>query len=739
MSATHDLFLSYRWADKAAVEPLLAALNARGVRVWQDAREVEDLASIQKAVGTGLSQSRALLAWYSSRYNDSRACQWELTSAYTAAQAEGDPRRRILVVNPEAGNAHIHLPELFDQLHLSGCNLPDDAVAVSALADQIQAALVLVPATALGALMSLTPPVWLPAMGMGSSRFVGRLHEMWRLHGALQADRSAMLTGTGGKPGLALVLGAGGIGKSLMAEEYALRFGAAYSGGVFWLRAFGHPDGGHETDAAQRHTLRDAQILEFAARLGIDATNLNAAQVQGALTRYFADQAKPFLWVVDDLPPDPGSDGLKGWQAPHPMGSTLYTTRTRRFSHVPAIELPQLNADDARRLLTRQKPLSLADANTADAICALLGHHALAVDVTAALVDRRGLSAVLQALEHPDRDALELAAQLDEALPNGHQRHITSTFLASIRQLDDKAREMLDYAAVLAAAPIPTQLLANALAAEGQVSPEDARDQVDLAVFQLLSIGLAENAGGGEINVHTLVSRTVRFAKPSSQSWDSLRARMVGVLSNEMAQVVDIRRHAELAPWVAHARDLAKSPPDPATAALLGWVARYDLERGSYMLAKLGFERQLEASKRLLGDKHPDTLSSMGNLSSTLWKQGDLPGARRLEEAVLEARRRLLGNEHPDTLSSMSNLASTLWKQGDLSGARRLEEAALEARKRLLGDEHPDTLTSMNNLAGTLMGQGDGPSARRLQEAALEARKRLLGDDHPDTLASMSN
>jgi len=530
MSATHDLFLSYRWSDKPAVEPLLAALQARGVRVWQDAREVEDLASIQQAVATGLSHSRALLAWYSGRYNDSRACQWELTSAYTAAQAEGDPRRRILVVNPEAGNVHVHLPELFDQLQLSGMGVPDDAAAVQTLADRIQAALGQVPTTALGALRSLTPPLWLLTMGTGSNRFVGRLREMWRLHGALQAGLSAMLTGTGGKPGLAMVLGAGGIGKSLMAEEYALRFGAAYPGGVFWLRAFGHPDGGQELDTIQRRTLRDAQVLEFSARLGIDTTKLEPPQVLGALARHFAAQAQPFLWVVDDLPPDPGAEGLGAWQAPHPLGCTLYTTRTRRFAHVSAIELPQLDADDARRLLTRRRALSAAGTTTADAICDLLGHHALAVDVTAALVDRRGLDPVLQALQQPARDALELAAQLDEALPNGHQRHIAATFLASIEQLDDTARELLRYAAVLAAAPMPAQLLVNALVATGQASPQqaidpaDARDQVDLATSQLLSNGLADDAGGEAITVHTLVSRTVRFAEPSPQTWSTLRA-----------------------------------------------------------------------------------------------------------------------------------------------------------------------------------------------------------------------
>ena len=36
--------------------------------------------------------------------------------------------------------------------------------------------------------------------------------------------------------------GLGGVGKSLLAEEYALHFGAAYPGGVFWLRAYGNDD-----------------------------------------------------------------------------------------------------------------------------------------------------------------------------------------------------------------------------------------------------------------------------------------------------------------------------------------------------------------------------------------------------------------------------------------------------------------------------------------------------------------
>ena len=45
--------------------------------------------------------------------------------------------------------------------------------------------------------------------------------------------------------------------------------------------------------------------------------------------------------------------------------------------------------------------------------------------------------------------------------------------------------------------------------------------------------------------------------------------------------------------------------------------------------------------------------------------QGDLNGARELYEKVLEISRRILGEEHPDTLTSMNNLAA-------LSGLRAI-------------------------------------------------------------------
>src|SRR5271157_1890527 len=114
MPAAYDVFLSHAWADGERPQHLADALTKAGLRVWFDAAEINDFASITRAVTEGLANSKALLAYYSKTYPLRRACQWELTAAYLAAQTDGDPRRRVLVINPESGADHIHPIQLRD-------------------------------------------------------------------------------------------------------------------------------------------------------------------------------------------------------------------------------------------------------------------------------------------------------------------------------------------------------------------------------------------------------------------------------------------------------------------------------------------------------------------------------------------------------------------------------------------------------------------------------------------------
>jgi TIR domain len=238
MDAGYDVFVSHTWAatDLAVARPLAQALSEQGLRVFLDEQELHDFARITTTITHSLAASKLLLAVYSANYPSSRACQWELTAAYLAAQHAGDPSERIVVVNPEPGFEHLHPGELRDAL-ATRPPAPDDPAGWAALAGTVAERAKQLPGP-LGAVAPLAPPRWLPTQGLGSARFVGRLPELWRLHAALHPETTLMTVPRSG-PAVALVRGLGGIGKTLLAEEYALRFGAAYPGGVFWLRAYG--------------------------------------------------------------------------------------------------------------------------------------------------------------------------------------------------------------------------------------------------------------------------------------------------------------------------------------------------------------------------------------------------------------------------------------------------------------------------------------------------------------------
>ena len=74
----------------------------------------------------------------------------------------------------------------------------------------------------------------------------------------------------------------------------------------------------------------------------------------------------------------------------------------------------------------------------------------------------------------------------------------------------------------------------------------------------------------------------------------------------------------------------------------------------------------------------------------------------------METRKRVLGQEHPSTLTSMANLAPTYWNQRRWKEAEELDVQVVETFKRVLRREHPSTLTSMANLASTFVTRGDG-------------------------------
>ena len=113
--------------------------------------------------------------------------------------------------------------------------------------------------------------------------------------------------------------------------------------------------------------------------------------------------------------------------------------------------------------------------------------------------------------------------------------------------------------------------------------------------------------------------------------------------------------------------------------------------------------------------------------------QGDYERAEKINRESLEGRVQVLGNKHEDTLSSLGELATVLWYQGKYKIAESMNRRALSGSKKVLGVDHPDTLTSVYCLDLYYQKKEYG-LACNLYHRACEGCKVSLGHNHPTTV-----
>jgi tetratricopeptide (TPR) repeat protein len=577
-------------------------------------------------------------------------------------------------------------------------------------------------------LCSLPPGVAAQSIG---TRFVGRADALRRIHRTLWEGGVAQLTSR--------ISAGGGFGKTRLASEYVHRYGASYyPGGVFWVNA-----------SSKSLDTEFWRVLSAINEKTPDLATLRAQRrdIKRELERALRGIGKPTLYVVDDIPEaGPGEDPASIGEFCPALGAVTVLATSRQDTweaNVRTIPVQTLGREAAILLLTENVPGTGALRwEEWGRIATWVGHLPLFLDLLNRSLALNSISPreLMQRADRvePQRRTAELDS-LREALrgqvPGGAVRGVTEAFSISFEKLEDAAKEAAKMLGQLAATPIPEALF--------EALPEEWKAPGIRAALR--SRHFVTSGGGLSFGVmHRMMADFLRTIAAEEEQ-DLLVAACRALLKimtpdrcgdpGEWALMSLCRPHAE----VLVERGLKCDASATVSSELGMATAILASAQGDYAGARRLEEQVLEVRTRVLGKEHPNTLSSMSNLATTLSAQGDYAGARWLQEQVLEVSTRVLGKEHPGTLTSMSNLALILRAQGNHAGARRLHEQVLEVRTRVLGKEHPDTLTSMNNLAVTLGVQGDHAGARRLQEQVLEMRARVLGKEHPNTLTSMSN
>ncbi|MFD3818431.1 tetratricopeptide repeat protein [Streptomyces rubiginosohelvolus] len=449
----------------------------------------------------------------------------------------------------------------------------------------------------------------------------------------------ALVRGPGG--GMAVVCGAGGLGKTTLAAEAAAQ-ARAQGQVVVWVRWRDDPDQLGQDLAQAAHILGLPESRLEEARTGrvslVDAVWQHLATVEG------------WLIVVDNVDAPsrvgPGAGPLaayRGWLRPHGGGVLLVTSRdTSPQTWGPDAGLIHLQplADEAGGVVLLDAAPHAGTAAEAESLAVRLGGLPLGLNAAGTYLSvptsrHRTFTAYQHALEAEFTDLLGAEHPTAATDPAAARRVVHHTWDLSLDQLHGDgytlARPVLQFLVLFEPAPVPRTLVTPELVTDATGLPATAAT-VDAALAGLHQYGL----------LHT----------PETDEPDS-----------DSPAVGRLQLHPLVREVTAHT--LAR--PEPTTA----WLAALDdhltraVDAVAGMPGRAGWPTARLLAPHLsahLDRNTPDNFSrardTLADLAETLTNAGAVSEELLLRRRLLDAESDQLGPGHPDTLGSRNYLAT---------------------------------------------------------------------------------
>lgn len=582
------------------------------------------------------------------------------------------------------------------------------------------------------------------------------------------------LVAAGGRPGVQVVHGMGGCGKTSLALE-AAHLAAKHGMEVWWVSA-----------AEERRFLAGMRAL--GRRLGVTDEELQHGDAADLLWRRLSEQKRKWLLVIDNAddpqilagPSMRTADGT-GWLRPvdSPAGLVVVTSRDGRAANWGSWcrlhPVGMLTSEDAVQVLADRGGHhhdALGGDRDAVALSQRLGGLPLALRIAGSFLAE--MAEIPPAFADPGlirsyrqyREALELG-HFGTAFPSVRTEELTSeeargivgrTWELTLDLLEDRklpeARRLLRLLACYADAAVPYELLLSPpVLASSALFPGITGARLWQVLQELAGFGLIDITGGEDravlpvIRLHPLIRDTSRSS--ASQDERATYLTLAGNLLGGMAESEDTYSPEDpamwplwqvLAPHVLYTFETlittsgCSEDAIKAAAYAAGMAANYQATQGLFMPAEATLRAVLQIWLRTLGADHPYTISTRYSIAQRMAERADYAQAELEYRNVLEAMRRTLGPEHRDTLSAQHNIASLISFQGHFAQAEAQYREVLAIKLRVLSQDHPDTLTTRHEVARMMSEQGNYIEAEAEFRSILEARLSILGPDHYNTL-----
>ncbi|WP_229424372.1 tetratricopeptide repeat protein [Moorena producens] len=532
------------------------------------------------------------------------------------------------------------------------------------------------------------------------------------------------------------IAGMGGVGKTELALQYALRNQHNYPGGLCWLPVRGADLG--------------TQLISF-GRTELGLTIPDQLEFNEKVRYCWRNWPEGTVLIV--------LDDVVDYQTIHPYlppaqsrFKVLITSRQRPGNSYRRIDLDVLSPESALELLRQVvgKERIEQELKEAQALCEWLGYLPLGLQLVGGYLDLHPGLTIAKVKKRLEKQKLAAKALLDLKL--GQIKPllgVAAAFELSWEDLKDcpQAQQLGCRLSLFAQAPFEWSLVENCVREtddeddweEEQEELEELRDSF-LVNRNLLQLGEQQT-----YRLHQLIREFFQTKLAQLPEADCYKQRFCQAMVAVAKEIPDTPTRDQIAAVTLAIPHLAE-----AATVLTDWLRDEDLKwpflglgrfyqgQGTYDQAKPWYEQSLEITRSRLGENHPSVATSLNNLALLYWSMGRYHQAELLSQQNLEIYKQL-GENHPDVATSLNNLGLVYYSMGRYDQAEPLYQQALEMSKQLLGENHPHVASSLNNLAALYDSMERYDLAEPLYQQALEMYKQLLGENHPDVASSLNN
>ena len=500
---------------------------------------------------------------------------------------------------------------------------------------------------------------------------------------ALAELKLRLMTGGGRVVGLTArqaIHGLGGVGKTRLAIEYALRQASDYENALLFVSARSPTDFRINLAA-----LCNAEVLNLPER--------DKPEEQERLAAVFRwlNEHSGWLLILDNADTAEAAVEVEKTLPKLQGGGVIITSRIAGWSAtVQRTELDVLGEQDAAAfLLERTEPgrkKTATDTEDAAVLAHELGGLALALEQAGAYVAKNRLSFSQYRQRWEVRKAAVLAWH-DPRLMH-YPSSVAVTWQTTVDQLNAAQRALLNVLAWLAPEPIPVLMLEN-----WSVEEVEATD----ALTELTSWSMARWTADKEaITVHRLVQEITRKGMSEQEKGVSLESALAQIgasLPDPGWNEAGWRLWERLAPHVrVLLARLRNHVLEPKATQMMNELATWFSDRAEYTEAEPLLRRALAIQEKALGPDHPDVASGLNNLAVLHYAQGQYEKAAALYERALTIRERALGPDHPDVGTSLNDLAALYYAQASTRKPRRSLSGPLRFGNRRLVPSTPTWL-----------------------------------------------